>query len=524
MKKKKRSAAITLSLSFTLAVSLSSGVSAETVSSNGGDNNSKNGVFYEIYVNSFYDSNNDGHGDLKGITKKLDYINDGNPHNKKDLQVNGMWLMPIHPSPSYHKYDVTDYYSVAPEYGNLRDFKKLTKEAHKRGTKVIIDLVVNHTSSEHPWFKKAGTDKNSKYRDFYIWADDETDLNEKGPWGQQVWHKNPYGEGYYYGTFSSVMPDLNFDNPEVREEIIDVGKFWLKQGADGFRLDAALHVFEGETPEGAKKNIEWWNEFRDAMRETNPQTYLVGEVWEQPEVVAPYYQSLDSLFNFDLAGKIIDSVKNGADQGVADAASATDELFESYNPNKIDGIFLTNHDQNRVMSELNGNINKAKTAASILLTLPGNPFIYYGEEIGMTGKKPDELIREPFRWYEGDGEGQSSWETPVYNTGNNGISVEAQDKEKNSLLNHYRKMIRIRQLHEELIKGDLASIQVENSQVIAYSRSYEKESLQIYHNLSNKPVTITVPQKGKLIFSSEKGAKKVKSTLVIPANTTVIIK
>jgi alpha-amylase len=517
MKKKKLTVA---AMSLTLAISLSTGVNAETVM----ESDSKNGVYYEIYVNSFYDSDGDGHGDLKGITKKLDYLNDGNPNTKKDLQVNGMWLMPINPSPSYHKYDVTDYYSVDPEYGSLADFQKLIKEAHKRDIKVIIDLVVNHTSSEHPWFKEASTDKNSEYRDYYVWADEDTDLNEKGPWGQQVWHKNPNGEGYFYGTFWSGMPDLNFDNPKVREEIINIGKFWLNQGVDGFRLDAALHIFEGETPEGAKQNIEWWNEFRDAMKETNPNTYLVGEVWEQPEVVAPYYQSLDSLFNFDLADKIVNSVKNGTDLGVATAASSTDELFKTYNPNKIDGTFLTNHDQNRVMSELNGDVNKAKTAASILLTLPGNPFIYYGEEIGMTGQKPDELIREPFRWYEGDGKGQTSWETPVYNVGHNGVSVEAQDNQKNSLLNHYREMIRVRQQHDELVRGNLESIQVDNSQVIAYSRSYEGKSIQVYHNISDEPVTLSVSPKGKLIFASEKGAKKVKSTLVIPSNTTVLVK
>jgi glycosidase len=385
-----------------------------------------------------------------------------------------------------------------------------------------MDLVVNHTSSKHPWFIEALKDRNGKYRDYYIWADKNTNLNEKGAWGQQVWHKAPNGD-YFYGAFSSEMPDLNFDNPRVRKEIINIGEFWLEQGVDGFRLDAALHIFEGETPEGAKKNIEWWNEFRNAMKETNPETYLVGEVWEQPEVVAPYYQSLDSLFNFDLADKIVNSVKNGADQGVAKAASSTNELFETYNPNKIDGTFLTNHDQDRVMSELSGDVKKAKIAASILLTLPGNPFLYYGEEIGMTGQKPDELIREPFRWYEAEGEGQTSWEKPVYNTGYNGKSVEAQDKEKDSLLNHYREMIRVRQQHE-LVKGNLESIKVDNSQVIAYSRSYKNSSLQVFHNISDESITLTISKKGKLIFSSGKGSKKIKSTLVIPSHTTVIVK
>lgn len=212
-----------------------------------------------------------------------------------------------------------------------------------------------------------------------------------------------------------------------------------------------------------------------------------------------------------------------ADQGVATAAIATDALFKSYNPNKIDGVFLTNHDQNRVMSELNGDANKAKSAASILLTLPGNPFIYYGEEIGMAGQKPDELIREPFRWYEGNGTGQTSWETSMYNKGGNGVSVEAQNKQKDSLLNHYREMIHIRQQYEELVKGDLKSLQVNNKQAIAYSRTYKQKSIGVYHNISNKPVTLTVSSKGKLIFASEKGAKKEKAKLVIPANTTVFI-
>lgn len=515
----------TLALSLPLVVSLSTAAYAETLHSTTKPTKTgnKNGVFYELYVNSFYDTNNDSHGDLKGVTKKLDYLNDGKPATKNDLQVNGIWMMPINPSPSYHKYDVTDYYNIDPQYGSLQDFRKLTTEAHKRNVKIVMDLVVNHTSSEHPWFVDALKNKNSQYRDYYIWADKNTDLNEQGSWGQQVWHQASNGE-YFYATFWGGMPDLNYDNPKVQEEMIKVGKFWLTQGADGFRLDAAMHIFKGQTPEGAKKNITWWNEFRDAMRETNPNAYLVGEVWDQPEVVAPYYQSLDTTFNFDLAGKIVHSVKNGADQGVAAAAIATDALFKSYNPNKIDGVFLTNHDQNRVMSELNGDANKAKSAASILLTLPGNPFIYYGEEIGMTGEKPDELIREPFRWYEGNGPGQTSWETPVYNTGGNGVSVEAETKQKDSLLNHYREMIRVRQQHEELVKGDLKSLQVNNQQVIAYSRTYKQKSIEVYHNISNKPVTLTVSSKGKLIFASEKGAKKEKAKLVIPANATVLIK
>ena len=185
-----------LALSLPLAVSLSTGVNAETLHNDQNQKTqktNKDGVFYEVYVNSFYDSNNDGHGDLKGLTKKLDYLNDGNSKTNNDLQVNGVWMMPINPSPSYHKYDVTDYYNIDSQYGSLEDFQKLTKEAHKRHVKVVMDLVINHTSSAHPWFIDALENKNSKYRDYYIWADKNTDLNEKGPWGQQVWHKASNG-------------------------------------------------------------------------------------------------------------------------------------------------------------------------------------------------------------------------------------------------------------------------------------------------------------------------------------------
>lgn len=359
-------------------------------------NDNNLGVYYELYVNSFYDSNNDGHGDLNGATQKLDYLNYGNSYTKKDLGVNALWLMPIFPSPSYHKYDTTDFYNVDPQYGTLQDFRHLASEVHKRGMKVILDIALNHTSSQHPWFKAAMTDKNSPYRDYYIWADKNTDLNEKGPWGQQVWYESYPGSGdYYYAVFDKAMPDLNYDNPKVRQEVINIGKFWLNQGADGFRLDAAMHIYSGETD----KNAAWWEEFQKALKQVKPDTYLVGEVWDRPNLIAPYLQGMDSCFNFDLAGKILDAVQSGKDNGLASFENNVLNLYNAYNPQAIDAPFLTNHDQERVMSVLNGDVNEAKLAASILFTMPGNPYIYYGEEIVMNGEKPDEFLREPFKWY-----------------------------------------------------------------------------------------------------------------------------
>lgn len=517
-------------LSLPLLLSFSAGANANSVNSKAFHSQqvqSKNGVYYEVYVNSFYDSNGDGHGDLKGLTQKLNYLNDGNPNTKKDLEVNGIWLMPITASPSYHKYDVTDYYKVDPQYGNMADLHKLVKEAHKRGIKVIMDLVINHTGSDHPWFQEASKDPNSKYHDYYIWADENTDLNEKGAWGQQVWYKNPNGPGYFYSTFWSGMPDLNFDNQEVRSEMINVGKYWLKQGVDGFRLDAAMHIYPGQTQQGAEKNYAWWQEFRSAMEKVNPHVYLAGEVWDSTQTIAPYFKSIDSLFNFNLGGSIVNSIKNGADQGVASSAQSMQDLYTSYNPNAIDAPFLTNHDQNRVMSELSGDTNKAKMAASVLLTLPGNPFIYYGEELGMKGQKPDELIREPFRWFNTDRAGQTAWETPVYNTENNGVSVQEETNDPNSMLSHYRTMIRLREDHEALVKGKIEAIQANNPNIIAFKRTSAHESLAVYHNISNAPTTVSlsgIPAgQAKVVFSTSKEVKMDQDSITIPAYTTVVL-
>ncbi|MNO31307.1 Alpha-amylase precursor [compost metagenome] len=517
---------MSIALSLPLLFSFASSVLAKTEVQPQNDPNL--GVYYEVYVRSFYDSNKDGNGDLNGIIQKLDYLNDGNPHTKTDLGVDSLWLMPVSPSPSYHKYDTTDFYSVDQQYGSVEDFRRLTNAAHERGMKVTIDLALNHTSNQHPWFQEASKDKNSPYRDYYIWADADTDLNEKGPWGQQVWYETYPGSGdYYYGLFTEFMPDLNFDNPKVREEMIKVGKYWLNQGADGFRLDAAMHIYEE-----IDKNVAWWEEFKQGLIQLNPDTYLVGEVWDRPNRVAPYFEALDSAFNFDLTEKIFDAVQTGSDNGLAAFASNTLELYRKYAPNPIDAPFLTNHDQERTMSKLNGNVNEAKMAASILLTLPGNPFIYYGEEIGMLGEKPDEYIREPFRWYPGSGEGQTFWEEPRDNTGPATVSAEAQIKDKDSLLSHYREMIRIRHDSPALMKGIIQEVQTGNNRIMGYTRTYEDESVLVLHNLSDEAVTIQLSNeeiKDRKVEFSTSNHVKIKKTgesleITIPAYTTCGLK
>ena len=266
-------------------------------------------VYYEIFVRSFYDSNNDGIGDFKGIIQKLDYLNDGNPATTSDLGVKGIWLMPMMKSPSYHGYDVTDYYATEPDYGTMADFEALVDSAHKRGIKVILDLVINHTSSQHPWFTQSAANQNG-YRDWYVWRSTNPGFN--GPWNQQVWHNR--NGSFYYGLFYNGMPDLNFNHPPVKQEILNISNFWLAKGVDGFRLDAIQYLVENGTQlAGTQGTFDFLTQFNQSYKAANPQAFTIGEVWDATSVVVPYVQpqKLDACFEFDLAGKILNGVLNG---------------------------------------------------------------------------------------------------------------------------------------------------------------------------------------------------------------------
>lgn len=481
----------------------------------------KTTVYYEIFPRSFNDSNGDGIGDLNGITAKLDYLNDGNPKTNTDLGVGGIWLMPIQATPSYHGYDVSDYYKINPDYGTIDDLKKLISEAHKRGIKVITDLVVNHTSTEHPWFIDSAKGKNSPYRNWYLWAKDQKrDPSETSAAnGDAAWH--PLNGDYYMGTFWEGMPDLNFDNPDVRKEMIKIGKFWLDTGLDGFRLDAAKHIYEdtvkdGSNPKTVEKNVAWWQEFRKGLQEVKPDIYLVGEIWNNsPAVLAPYLNNaLDSTLNFGLGDKIVKAVRQEKDNSVAFTLERGRELYAKTSGGKyIDAPFLTNHDQNRVMSELNGNVDQMKMAASLLLTMPGNPFIYYGEEIGMEGKKPDENIREPLPWGAPADKvaGTTTWEVAQINTGEK-VNVAAEEKDKNSLLSLYKKLIRWRSQEPALADGEISSFNTGVEATIAYVRKTADEQVLVIHNLSGKEQTVKLAKDDagsfkKIELETKKGSK-----------------
>ena len=425
-------------------------------------------VFYEIFVRSFNDSNGDGIGDFNGITQKLDYI--------QSLGVTALWLMPIHPSPSYHGYDVLNYYAVNPDYGTMADFKNLLNEAHKRNIKIIIDLVLNHTSSQHPFFVDANSNPNSKYRDWYVWSD------------KPGTHWIQGNGGYYFALFCDCMPDLNYRNPEVTKQMFSVTKYWLDIGVDGFRLDAAKHLIEeGSKIENTDSTHAWLKGFYTFYKGLNPNAYTVGEVYGAGAFLATKYtQQLDHIFNFELASGIINSVSGESNSGINSAWSFT--LKDITNGEYA--TFLTNHDQNRVMSILNGDETKARLAAVMLLTSPGTPFIYYGEEIGMQGKKPDEDIRQPMQWSADANAGFTTgtpWRAP--NANYSQVNVAAQEKDPQSLLNLYRTLTKLRVEHPVLRTGSLAVLDTGNTGVYAILRHTDAENILVVINLKGVPIS-----------------------------------
>lgn len=434
-------------------------------------------VFYEIFVRSFYDSNGDGIGDFNGITAKLDYL--------KELGINGIWLMPIHPSPSYHGYDVINYYNVNPEYGTMDDFKRLLNEAHKRSIYLIIDLVLNHTSSNNPWFVDANSNPDSPYRDWYIWS--VTDPGYNGPMGDP-WH--PGNFGYYYGAFSPSMPDLNYTNPDVTAQMLKVVNFWLRDvGVDGFRIDAVKYLIEeGQKQENTTSTHNWLKVFYTAYKMANPEAFTVGEVYGAGAFAAKTYigDQMDEIFSFELAGGFVNSALGESNTGIDSAVKLTLKDM----PDGPYATFLTNHDQNRVMSVLDGSNEKAKVAAALMLTSPGTPFIYYGEEIGMQGVKPDEDIRRPMQWTGEVNAGFTSgtpWRAPGENYAQSNVAVESADPA--SLLSFYRTLIKLRSQHPVLKDGALSLVSTDNTAVYSSLRVDDHETILTVINLTKSSVS-----------------------------------
>ncbi len=439
----------------------------------------QNDVYYEIFVRSFADSDADGIGDLNGVTQNLDYI--------EELGATAIWLMPINPSPAYHGYSVTDYYDIESDYGTLADFQNLIDEASSRDINIIIDLVINHTSDQHPWYLSAVSSTSSEYRDYYIW-----------------------NNGSAYESFVGGMKDLNFNNIAVIAEVKDIMNFYLEMGVHGFRIDAAKHLIESNS--ATIDNALLIFELNQYMKSIDPNSFLVSEVFDYNyQFTTDYYIGSDSLFNFGAAANIWDKVGYGNNRTlfVSNLKKAYDD-FRQIKVDFVDSPFIDNHDVDRIASMGGFNtyntLEKIALASRISLTLPGSPFIYYGDEIGMKGFRYegynmpgygtvyDEYRRQPFLW--GSATYQTTW---LPSDGSNDVTetLSVQRDLEGSLFNQYKQMIEIRKNNPALMYGNYFEAYVNNtSNIQGYLRYFMYEDVEqavlVLHNLSQDSYAVDI--------------------------------
>jgi len=398
--------------------------------------------------------------------------------------VTALWLMPVASAKSYHGYDVLDYTAIEPDYGTADDMRALTAAAHQRGIKVIVDFVPNHTSSENAWFLDALT-PDSAHRDWYVWSD--TDPAWPSVAGGNPWH--PSGGAYYYGAFWEGMPDLNLRNPDVTAALTDAARVWLTDyGVDGFRIDAAKHLIEDDAKHqiSTPETKAWLAAFRDAVHAARPQALVVGEVWDPRGISSSYTTggSLDMAFDFGIGDAILSGTGGDATTLLANES----EVATRYAPG-LAGTFLANHDQERVMTTLRGSVDDARVAATLLLTGPGVPFLYYGEELGLAGGKPDENIRRPYPWTaSGPGFGFTAgvpWE--AFGAGATTANAATESADPTSLLSTYRALTRLRLAHPALADGSFTALRASALHVAAVIRADATERLLVVSNLGKEP-------------------------------------
>lgn len=503
------------------------------------DDNYRN--YYEIFVYSFCDSNGDGVGDIQGLISKLDYINDGDDTTDTDLGMNGIWLMPINPSPSYHKYDVMDYYEIDKAYGTIDDFKQLVEECNKRGIKIIIDLVMNHSSNHHEWFKTAcdylenlapGAEPNPaecKYVDYYTFSREKV---------SGKYYQVGNSEWYYDGEFSSDMPDLNWDNEEIKREFEEIAKYWIQDiGVGGFRLDAVKEYYSGNTP----ANVEVLRWFSDYVKSIDPDVYVVGEAWS-----GDYYEYLasgmTSAFDFSyasfdgtLANIVQDNDESYNGKYLANNLKYSVETIKSKNADSIMAPFFANHDLNRAAHYLAFKEDKIKMDFGLLSMMNGSPFYYYGDEIGIGGAGDDENKRSPMIWSSSDKEGITRG--PVNMQAeyviNRFASVEEQQADEKSILTYVKNAVKLRNIFPEIARGDVEVIDsVEDEDIFAVKKTYEGSSIIILANTSSKDekkVTLSREENGYtnikgMLSVGENEPYQTEDTIVLPPFGIVILK
>ena len=456
------------------------------------DDNYRN--YYEIFVRSFNDSDDDGIGDLNGVTQKLDYL--------EELGVTGIWLMPINPSKTYHKYDVDDYYEIDSSYGTMDDLENLLEEAEKRDINIIMDLVINHSSTSNYWFSQAynavvNGDLDNKYIEYYN--------IKKG--SSSTYYRIGSTDYYYEAYFWDQMPDLNMDCESLREEIKDIAKFWLEKGVSGFRVDAAMHIY-GQANDD--KNIEFWTWFVDYCKTVKEDVFVVGEIWSNSEKISKYYQSDMSVFNYYLGGPSLGTsgsyiraaiIENEA-KSIVKSITDWQRKLKGINQDAIDSNFLTNHDNARSAGQLRKNIYAIKFAAALYLMAPGASFTYYGEEIGMMGSGKDENFRAPMYW----SYNKESISDPPPNMDEVKHffpAVDVQTQYTNLIYSTYKRAFGLRNENPEIARGNTELINV-GENFGAYTSTYNGSTVIIIHNITTKPQTVKL-SKSKIGYSEIRG-------------------
>ena len=488
-----------------------------------------NDVCYQIFPISFADSDDDGYGDIQGIIDNVDYL-------VNTLDVDCVWLNPINPSPSYHKYDVVDYYDVDSRFGTIQEYITLVEVLNDNDVDILMDLVINHTSYDHPWFEASRNpnhEEYEKYRDYYVWNDFEN--SEENYPTQNGWHDHDQRDAKYFASFWDQMPELNFDNPDVRQEIKDIASFWLDDiGVDGFRIDAARHIYDkNEVPvrtDYRGKNIDWFIEFNDYIKSVDENAIMLSEIWlNSSAVIANYLEGMDTTFNFQTAENIIEAVGSTQANDMVSELVAARGHYGEVREDFVDSIFLSNHDQNRVMGAFNEDADKARLAANILFTLPGTSWIYYGEELGMNGSNDpgiDEDVRQPFKWSassvynpEGGHTGISEWNE--HNSALDGVDEQLNDEA--SLLNHYLELIQLKKGNSVLTDGTFKDTETFDSDVIAYLRSEGDTTYLVIHHLGKAESDIEHALENYSIVYSSSDVTENDGSFTMDAHSSLVI-
>ncbi|MBR2622121.1 MAG: hypothetical protein IKC97_07065 [Clostridia bacterium] len=449
--------------------------------------------FYQIFVGSFSDSDGDGIGDIRGIINRMDYLNDGNVNSDTSLGVQGLWLSPIFSSPSYHKYDARDYYKLDFRFGKQEDLKELIDLCHERNVKIILDLAINHTSSQHDWFvqfKQARMegDAANPYYDYYSCATTAEKINGV------TYQKISGVDCWYECNFSGDMPELNFDNPEVRAAMLDVAKYYLDLGVDGFRFDAIKYIYYGDTA----RSVDFWKWYMGELEKIKPDIYCVGECWSGETEILEYYSAMN-CFNFAMSQAEGFAAKAARGSSLATFTNYIESFQKKIlaeNPDAMAMSFLSNHDMDRIAGTFVTE-DYMRMAANLYLLSPGSPVIYYGEEIGMRGSRGSENTdanrRLGMLWGDGD-----TIRNPVGSTypSNKQISTTVADQmeDENSLYRYYCKLLSIRHRYAGIARGTYTAVTSSHKNVGGFLIEYEGEALLLLHNTSTEEVSLDLSE------------------------------